>query len=280
MLTLIQIFTSLILSLILVSADSLAVEDPAEMAKRVGVDQHQGAKLDRSLKFADSNGQTRVLGDLFTTGKPSLLVPVYYRCPRMCGLVLNGVTTLLNELDLKLGEEIQVITVSFNPEEGPALAKERADHYIPKLRQQNPDTSAWHFLTGDQTNISSLMQQIGFNYYKDGDDFAHGGAVVVLTADGEISQYFLGIEYPAWHVRLALIEAARGAIGSAFDQVLLFCFRFDHLQGKYTWAVFGLLKLVGAVTILVMGSLLFILWRRDIRSHSIRVKNQGVGTTP
>ena len=252
------------LSLLLFSSSLYAIEEPGEVLGDIVPTTQLGKKIDLSLRFNNAEGKAVTLRELIKAGRPALLFPVYYHCPRMCGLALTGLTTLLNQIELALGADFQVITVSFDTSEQSDLASERKEHYLSLLKPSQQKGEAWHFLVGDEANVSALMQQIGFKYRADQGEFVHTSQLILLTPQGEISQYFTGIEYPAWDVRLALIEASKGSIGSALDHVFLFCFRFDSLKGRYIWAVYALLKLGGTLTLLLLGTLIYRLVRRDM----------------
>jgi protein SCO1/2 len=251
-----------ILSLLISFNISLAIEKPDEELKDVGLNTKLGTQVDLNLVFTTSDGQEKPLKEIIAGNKPILLTPVYYDCPRLCGLLLTGATTLFNQLNLKMGDDYEVLTVSFNPDETSELAKKRESEYKMKLNRPDSNPAGWHFLTGKKENISVLMQQIGFKYAKDGNEYAHTAAIIVLTAKGEISQYFTGIEFSPWDSKLSIIEASQGKMGSVIDHILLFCFRYDHLQGKYTWAVFNLVRVVGASSIVVLLAVVFWASRR------------------
>lgn len=251
---------------------SFAVEQPEDMADRVGVDQNLGQQIDLNLKFTDQDGRIVQLGDLVRPPSPTIIVPVYYKCPRLCGFLLSGVTTLLNSIDLKLGKDFRVVTVSFDPTEDSSLAADRAATYRSKITENQNDVSNWNFLVGSNENVSKLMQQLGFRYYKDGPDFAHGAVIVVVTPTGEISQYFFGVEFVPFDLRLALVEASKGSIGTVLDQVLLFCFRFDHLQGKYIWAVMALVRIVGILSLIGFVAIFYFIWRSGRGQSSRKIE--------
>lgn len=248
-------------------APALSIESPeAVIAKDVGVFTKLGTTVDLNLRFTDSQGKGVSLRELNTQGRPLLVVPVYYRCPRLCGLVMDGLTTALNALPIKVGKDFAVVAVSINPEETPKEAQESADKFFARLSGVDPQVrSGWHFLTGAETSIQPLMSALGFGYLKDGVDYAHSAAFMILTPEGKISQYFTGIEYSPFDLRLALIEASTGAVGSALDHFLLYCFRFDPLQGKYTWAVVKVLRIGGLLTLLALGVMYYLMYSRRSR---------------
>ncbi len=260
----------IVLVLILLSiSTAFAIEKPGEQLPDLSLKTELGAPVDLSLTFTDSTGEKAALSDFVLSGKPNIIVPAYYNCPRLCGLLLSGMVDLFNELELKIGKDFNVLTVSFNPKEGSELAAKRKSQYLEKLRShQDAAASGWHFLSGSKENIDLLMQQIGFPFLEDKGEYAHTAAFMILTPDGRISQYFGNIKFRAFDTKLALVEASDGGIGSALDHVLLFCFRFDPLKGKYTWAAFGVMRTGGVLTLLLLGGRIFRLWRKERQSSS------------
>ena len=146
-------------------------------------------------------------------------------------------------------------------------AEEKRRQYVTGLKLKDKAKSGWHFLVGEPENVNKLMNQIGFHYIEDKGEFAHSAAIMLLTHDGEISQYFTGIDFRPFDVKLALVEASKGKVGSIIDHVLLFCFRFDPTKGRYTWAAFNIMRLGGILTFLCLGALIFRLWRRERLAH-------------
>jgi protein SCO1/2 len=232
-----------------------AIEDPGAMAAQdVGIFTQLGAQVDINRPFTDVNGVTKPLKDFTHPDKPILIAPVYFKCPRLCGLLLNGVYDLLNELPLKLSHDYSVLVVGFDPTETPADAKVVMDKFNARLKGDAREGSQGiHYVVGSPENVSALMNELGFKFAKDGVDFAHSAAVMILTSKGLISQYFTGIMFPSWDVRLSLVEASKGGIGTAIDHFLLYCFRFDAVKGRYTWAVVGLLRVGGVLTLIGLG---------------------------
>lgn len=240
-----------------------ALEKPGENLNEVGVSTERGAQIDLSLKFTNSTGSELALSEIGNPDRPKIIIPVYYHCPRLCGLLLGGVKTLLNELQLQIGSDYDVLTVSFNPHEGTALARKRKQEFTAGFTGLGDAQTGWHFLTGSAENVNPLMLQLGFNYKPDGSDFAHTAAIFLLTPEGKISQYFTGVTFSAFDTKLALIEASESKIGSTLDHVLLFCFRFDPSIGKYTWAAFGVMRAGGIITLVLLIVLFYRLWSND-----------------
>jgi protein SCO1/2 len=200
--------------------------------------------------------------------KPLVIAPVYYKCPRLCGLLLDGLYSLINKLPLKLGDDFNVLVVGFDPTESASDAEEVRSKLNIRLKEEARGvTGALNYVVGDERSTATLMDQLGFRYKKDGEDFAHSAALMILTPTGEISQYFTGIEFSPWDVRLALVEASQGKIGTAIDHLLLYCFRFDPLQGKYTWAVVALLRVGGVLTLIGLGLVYFFFVKRGARKE-------------
>lgn len=263
---------ALIVGLIVVVAATLyptlasAVEDPGEMAaQQVGIFTELGGKVNLDRQFTDVNGTTKSLKDFALPGKPIVIAPVYYKCPRLCGLLLNGVYDLLNELPLKLSHDYSVLVVGFDPTETPQDAREVMTKFNARLvGDAREGRGAIQYLVGTPENVSALMSELGFKFMKDGVDFAHSAAVMILTSTGYISQYFTGILFPQWDVRLSLVEASKGGIGTAIDHFLLYCFRFDAVKGRYTWAVVGLLRVGGVLTLIGLG-LIYYFFARNRR---------------
>lgn len=253
----------LTVSVLALSGICRAIENPGAELQAVGVKPELGKKIDLNLKFTNQNGEEKPLRDFVLAGKPIVLIPVYFNCPQLCGEVLTQVTDSLNRLGLFLGQDFSFLTVSFNPEEGPELGKKRADHFWNLYIDPIKARGSWNFLTSSPDSINPLMQSLGFSYRKDGKDFAHAAVLYVLTSQGVISQYFTGIEFPPRDIRLSIVEASEGKVGSLLDHAMLFCFRFDPLKGRYTWAVLGLLKVVGVLTILLLGGLIVRLRRKE-----------------
>ena len=241
-----------------------ALENPGENLKEVGLSTELGTELPLSAVFKDRNGERKPLKDYLLPGKPNIIVPAYFDCPRLCGLLLNGVKDLLEELSLSLNEDYRVITVSFDPSDTPEGASKQFDTFASGIKLKSGSSSGWVFLTGDQSNIDSLMGSLGFLYREDMGEYAHTAAIFVLTPLGVVSQYFTNIQFSTRDVRLALVEAGKGVVGGIVDQVLLYCFRFDPTKGKYTWAAFNFVRVGALLTLLLLVGLFFWLRRKPL----------------
>jgi protein SCO1/2 len=241
--------------------------------RNVGLDQRLGEQVPLDVEFRDETNRAVRLGDYFD-GKPVILVLAYYRCPMLCTQVLNGLVDSLRGITLDAGAQFQVVVVSFDARERFALAAAKKGSYVESYGR--PGTAdGWHFLTGEQAAIDQLAQAVGFRYVYDAehDQFAHASGIVVLTPQGRIARYFFGIDYPPRDLRLTLVEASGGKIGSPVDRVLLLCYHFDPATGKYTAQVMTFIRLGGALTLVVLGFFLTRAWlrsrRQPARAHVI-----------
>jgi len=245
-----------------------AIEKPGDVLdNQVGIFTHLGTKVDMSREFTNSRGERKQLKDFATEGKPIVIAPVYYKCPRLCGLLLDGTYNLLNQLPLLSGKDFSLLVVGFNPQETPRDAAEIQAKFSDRLSGPvAASATSIQYLVGGADEVSGLMSELGFKFMKDGEDFAHSAALMILTPSGEISQYFTGIMFTPLDVRLSLVEASKGVIGTAVDHLLLYCFRFDPLQGKYTWAVVSLLRIGGTMTLVGLALLYFLYGRRGGRA--------------
>jgi protein SCO1/2 len=238
--------------------------------KNVGIEQHLDAQVPADLAFVDDAGRSVKLGDYFGK-KPLLLNLVYYNCTMLCGEALSGLTGSMKMVKFNVGDEFDVLTVSFDPNETPAIAAAKKQDYLKRYGRAGA-AEGWHFLTGPAESINALTNAVGFQYQYDPriSQYAHATALIVLTPQGRISRYFYGVDYPPKDLRMGLVEASQGKIGNAVDAVLLYCYHYDPATGKYGAIVNNILRLGAGLTILIMGILLFVLLRLD-RSVSRRI---------
>ena len=232
--------------------------------ENVGIEQHLDAQLPPDLTFRDDTGKTVRLGDYFGH-KPLILNLVYYNCTMLCGEALAGLSSAMRLIKFDVGNEFDVVTVSFDPRETPDIAAAKKLDYVKRYGRPNA-AAGWHFLTGRPESINALTQAVGFQYQYDAksNQYAHATAIMVLTPQGRISRYFYGVDFPPKDLRMGLVEASQGKIGNAVDAVLLYCYHYDPQTGKYGAMVANILRLTAAATILLLGGLLFILWRLDL----------------
>ena len=246
-----------------VEAHHTEAHRPAGVLAEVRFDQRLDAQVPPDLVFRDGGGASVRLGDFFGR-KPLILTLNYFDCPMLCPLALEGLVRTLRPLSFSIGEQFDVLTVSFNPRETPEQAAATKARY--QRDYGRPGTEAgWHFLTGSEEAIQQLTEAVGFKAVYDAarQEYAHAAGIMVLTPQGRIARYLFGIDVPTWDLRLALVEAAAGTIGSPVDRLLLFCYHYDPTTGQYTMAVMRTLRLAGLATILVFGGFLVLMFRRE-----------------
>jgi protein SCO1/2 len=233
------------------------------MVKGVGIDQNLNTQIPLELTFTDDTGQLVRLGQYFRQ-KPVVLALVYYECPMLCDMVLNGLTHSMEQVTLNLSGDFDVVTVSFNPKETWQLAAAKKANYVEKYQRQGAQ-QGWHFLTGKEENIKKLADTAGFHYKYDPvtKQFAHASGIMVLTPQGKISRYFYGIEYKPRDLRLGLVEASKNKIGNFADQVLLFCFHYDPMTGKYGPVIANVTRVLASASVIALGTFIFVLLRRE-----------------
>ncbi len=237
--------------------------------RNIGLDQHLDAQVPLDLTFKDEAGKQVHLAELFH-GRPVVLSLVYYQCPMLCNMVLNGETHAMRNTALELGRDYDAITVSFDPSETPTLAAAKKVTYMERFPSQSNAAAGWRFLCGDEAQIRALAASVGFRYAWDDvtKQWAHASGIIFLTPEGRVSRYIYGIEYPKQDFRLALVESSRGKIASTSDQILLFCFHYDPSKGRYGLAILNALKVAGTFTVLALGLFVVTMVRRDHREGS------------
>jgi protein SCO1 len=233
----------------------------------IGIEQRLNAQIPLDTTFRDESGASVQLRSFFGS-KPVLLLPVYYGCPMLCSQILSGVVAGLRPLSMKPGRDFNVVAISFDPADTPAEAMLKRTQYSHSYSSR-AGVNGWHFLVGSQAAITPVMQAIGFHYRWDPVHkmFIHASGVMIATPEGRVARYLYGVEYEPKDLKLSLVEASHNRIGSAVDQILLFCYHYDPKTGKYGAVVLGSLK-IGAIFILIAMSVgLFFLWRRDLRKY-------------
>jgi len=231
---------------------------------QVGLDQRLNQQVPLDLAFVDDHGQPVQLQQYFGS-KPVILMLVYYQCPMLCTQVLNGFAGAMNGIvRFNIGREFNVVTVSIDPRDTAQDAAAAKKRYLQRYRRPEAE-QGWHFLTGKKDQIDALAQAVGFRYAWDPEikQYAHASGIMLLTPDGRLAQYYYGIEYAPRDIQLGLIEASKGKIGNVVDQVLLYCYHYDPRQGRYGAAIFNVLRLSAAATVLALGSFMLVMFRRD-----------------
>jgi protein SCO1/2 len=232
----------------------------------VGLDQHLGASLPLDAEFRDESGASGALRQWFR-GRPVVLSLVYFGCPMLCGQVRESLAASLKPLSLDVGRDFDVLTISFDPRDGPDVARTKKAESLAHYGRRGAE-SGWHFLTGDADAIRRLTDAAGFRYAWDpvGQQFAHVAMIAVVTPDGRLARYFPGIEYPPRDVQLALVEASAGKVGTLADKLLLFCYRWNASTGRYTVAIGRALQVGGLLTVVALGGLIIVLRRHEGRA--------------
>lgn len=232
----------------------------------VGIDQKLDQQIPLDLTFLDEGGRPVRLSTYFGN-KPVLLALVYYQCPMLCTQILNGMETSLRAVSLDPGKDFEVVTVSFDPADTPDIALQKKLNYVRRYGRPNT-ANGWHFLSGNEASIKALTDAVGFHYTYDPKtrQFAHASGIFILTPQGKLSRYFYGVEYSSRDIRLGLVEASHNKIGNPVDQILLFCYHYDPATGKYGAIAMNMVRAGGATFVLVCGSFLLVMWRRDFRN--------------
>ena len=241
---------------------------PPQLPGDVGITQHLNAQVPLDLMFRDEYGKVVRLRDYFH-GKPVILNFMYYRCPMLCSMVMEGMATGLSELKFDIGKDFDVVTVSIDPRDTPADAVAKKEKYVKRYGRFEAE-AGWHFLTGPESAIRKLTDTVGFRYAYDiqADQFAHPTMIAVLTPDGRLSRYIYGFEYKGKDLRLALVEASQNKIGDATDQILLMCFHYDPKTGKYTRNAMNIMRAGGAATVAGIAGFIFVALRRERRGSA------------
>ena len=244
---------------------------PPDTLRDIQIEQRQGGQLPLGARFRDESGREVKLGDYFGK-KPIIVAPVYYDCPMLCNQVLNGLVSAVRGQALNVGEDFEVVAVSFDAREGPEKAANKKQVVLGDLRRKDDPVAAagLHLLTGEKTEIDSVMGALGFRYAFDAptNQFAHAAGVMVATPEGKISHYFYGIEYAPRDLKLALVESSSGKIGSPVDKLILYCYHYDPTTGKYGPAIMNMMRVAGVVTIAGLVALILLLRRARTPRHA------------
>ncbi|MEN9722051.1 MAG: hypothetical protein RJB38_37 [Pseudomonadota bacterium] len=247
------------------SSQTASVPEPLQAA---GITEKLGQKVSLSgLSFRDEQGQLRTLSQYFGRGRPVVVAMIYYECPNLCNFLLNGLTETLKKSDWTPGNQFEVLAVSINPRETPELAAKKKQAYLASYGK--PETaSGWHFLTGEESQIKQLAFELGFGYNYDEKEkqYAHSAALFVLTPEGQLSRILYGIEFKPRDLRLALVEAANGKVGTVVDRFLLFCYRYDPSLRSYSVYLFNVMRIAGLITAVMIVGTLGLIWNRQRRS--------------
>jgi protein SCO1/2 len=234
----------------------------------VGFKQHLNERLPLDATFTDEYGRRVALENYFHAGKPVILAFVYYTCPMLCTQIMNGISSSLRDLPFTPGQDFDVVLISFDPRDNAAAAAEKKRTHLAYWNTQQT-AGGWHFLTGDQATIARVTAAAGFTYTFDRNtgQYAHASGIVVATPDGALARYFYGVAYSPKELRLALVEAGQGHIGSAIDELLLYCYHFDPQNGRYDATITNLLRAGGTLTLMGLGAFVLLMRRADRRAR-------------
>ena len=239
---------------------------PSSIVAQVGIDQKLGDSVPLDLVFRDEAGSPVRLGQYFGGKKPVLLSLVYYRCPGLCTMTLNGMASAFKPLKFSAGQEFDVVTISIDPKETPELAAEKKAQYLKRYGRAGAE-AGWHFLTGDEPAIRALAQSVGFRYvyHPQTDQYTHAAGIMLLTPGGKVARYFYGLEYSARDLRLAIVEASEERIGTLADAVSLLCYQYDPMTGKYGVAIMRAIRTGAVLTMVGLGTFIVLMVRREKR---------------
>jgi protein SCO1/2 len=246
--------------------------------REVGIDQKLNNQLPLDLEFTDEQGAAVKLGQYFGQ-RPVVLALVYYSCPMLCTQVLNGLAGSLQGMSYNVGKEYDVVVVSFDPGETPAMAADKKKHFVRRFIRVANEASI-HFLTGRESSVKALTGAVGFRYAWDTptSQFAHPAAITVLTSDGRVSRYLYGVEFAPKDLKLAIVEASEGQIGSLLEQAMLFCYHYDPETGKYGFAIMNIVRAAGALTVLVLVGAIVVSLRRERRQATAVTRTATTGS--
>lgn len=215
----------------------------------VGVDEKLGEMVPLNITFSDEYGKPVNLGQLIN-GKPTVVSLVYYRCPGICSPIMNGMSEVIDRLDMEAGKDYNVVTISFDPREDYLMASEKKKNYLASFKNKQVDENTWRFLTGDSSNIAKICNALGWKYIKQGDDFAHGAAIMILSPEGKLVRYLYGVEYLPFDFKMALTEASEGRTGATISKLMKLCFSYDPEGRKY---VLDFTRVSGGIVLLLMS---------------------------
>lgn len=239
--------------------------------EEIGIEQKLNSQVPLNAKFKDADRNDVTLEKYFKKDRPVILALVYYECPMLCNEVLNGLTGTLKGISFNAGEEFDVVAISFdaNEHKNENLAKNKKTGYME--RYNRPGTSdGWHFLTGTDEEIRKVTESVGFSFKWDekSEQFAHAGGIILLTPEGKVSRYFYGIDYSPKDVKLGLVESSENKIGGAVEALYLYCFHYNPATGTYGLAILNVLRAAAVATLLGIGAMMFVFWRRSKKGET------------
>jgi len=254
--------TAMVLFLLLIAPPLLAQDPPSGVLADIGIDQKLNASLPLDLIFKDESGKSVSL-ERFFHKKPVVLSLVYYECPMLCSMTLNGLVKSMRAMPFHIGDEFEVLTISFDPSEKPELAAAKKKVYVGDYGRLDA-AAGWHFLTGSKESIERLTEAVGYRYKWDNvtKQWAHASAIMVVTPEGRLSQYLYGIEFSSRDLRLSLVQASQNKIGNVVDRILLFCYHYNPDTGKYGLVVMNTVRLASIATVVALATFIVVSRRR------------------
>ncbi len=260
-----------ILWLVISTAYAQVVLNNPKQLQGIDVEEHLGALLPKDLEFIDEHGQTVKLGDYFDGRRPVLLTLAYYRCPMLCGLMLNGVCNSAKALDLVPGKDYRILTVSIDPRETAELAMAKKTRYVEQFGKAGIE-EGWSFLVGSSQNSKALADALGFKYFYDAkrDEYAHPAVSYLISPEGKIVRYLYGMDYKRFDLKMGLIEASQGKVGTTIDRIILSCFHYDPKEGSYVLFAQNLMRLGGFLIVIVLASVIWWLFAQERKRYVLK----------
>jgi len=257
----------------LLRADADQVQKNADLFRDIGIEEKLGEFIPLDLVFTNESGEEVTLQKYFEKGKPVLLNLIYFNCPSLCSLILNGVADGINDLTWTPGNQFTVLTVSIDHNEDHIIASQQKQAYLEMLNKDGIE-DGWHFLTGSEENIRALSNAVGFNFKwsDEAQEYLHGSGIMFISPEGRISRYLYGVMYSELNIRNALFDAADGRVGSTVERIMLYCFTYDAESGSYTPYAVRIMKLGGVAMLLVLGLFLGIFWIRERKKSNSDIR--------
>jgi protein SCO1/2 len=258
-------------SLIMAKAHAQVVMENPSQLKGIDVEEHLGASLPKDLEFTNEYGKTVKLGDYLDGKRPVLLTLAYYRCPMLCGLMLNGVCNSAKALDLVPAKDYQILTVSIDPRETAELAMAKKTRYVEQFGKAGIE-QGWSFLVGSGENTKALADAVGFKYFYDAkrDEYAHPAVSYLISPEGKIVRYLYGMDYKRFDLKMGLIEASQGKVGTTIDRIILSCFHYDAKEGSYVLFAQNLMRLGGFLIVVVLAIVVWRLFAQERKKHVLK----------
>jgi protein SCO1/2 len=241
-------------------------DEKIESIAEVGIEEHIGAKLNLNADLIDEDGKPVKLGKYFDGKRPVLLTMVYFSCPSLCNYHLNGLTDVMRQMQWTTGKEFDLVAISFEPKDTPEIAKNKKANYLKEYARESGE-KGWHFLTGTEENVGSIAKQLGFSYKweEETQQWAHAAVAYVMTPEGAISRYLYGIGFEPQTMKLSLVEASKGQIGSIVDKFVLYCFNYNPKERKYSLVAFNAVRAGAGAVVFALGLFLIPFWIRQVR---------------